>query len=155
MQTRISSFIETLLNVLIGFFTTLIFSPLIYGLSGIQANRTEMTVATLWFTALSIGRSYIIRRWFNNVPSKNEWQVYEVNLQVTTIKVPYSEKFVFAAPSEFVLSEYVYRFVNKHSDMIRMSSLEPIIRNTNTFYKPTNEQLDKQEPYLITPYITQ
>lgn len=65
MQSKKGSFIEALTNVEIGFITTLVFSPLIYWMNDVDVSMFKMTSLTLYFTVLSIARSYVIRRWFN------------------------------------------------------------------------------------------
>ena len=66
MQTKKGSFIESLTNVGVGFIVTLIFSPLIYWICDIEISHTQIGEATLLFTILSVVRSYVIRRFFNN-----------------------------------------------------------------------------------------
>lgn len=65
MQTKRGSFQETCVNTLIGFGVTYVFSPLIYSMCGIKTTATQLGLATLYFTILSIIRGYVIRRFFN------------------------------------------------------------------------------------------
>lgn len=67
MQTKRSSFKEACLNTLVGFIITLAFSPLIYALCGIKTSPSQLGLATFYFTIISVARSYVIRRWFNNL----------------------------------------------------------------------------------------
>ncbi|MBK8773016.1 MAG: hypothetical protein IPM06_21650 [Rhizobiales bacterium] len=65
-QTRLGSFIESWVNVLIGFGINFVANLLILPAFGF----TSLTVATnvyigLIYTAVSVVRSYAIRRWFN------------------------------------------------------------------------------------------
>jgi membrane protein implicated in regulation of membrane protease activity len=64
-QTKKNSIIESITNTLIGIITTFIFSPIIYGMVGITYTFSQLGMATILFTILSIARGYIIRRWFN------------------------------------------------------------------------------------------
>lgn len=64
-QTKRNSIVESITNTLIGLLTTFIFSPIIYGMVGIQYTLNQLGMATILFTILSIIRGYIIRRWFN------------------------------------------------------------------------------------------
>jgi membrane protein implicated in regulation of membrane protease activity len=64
-QTKKNSIIESITNTLIGIITTFIFSPIIYGMVGIKYTFSQLGMATILFTILSIARGYIIRRWFN------------------------------------------------------------------------------------------
>lgn len=65
MQTRTQSFIESVVNVLIGYTVALISQLLIFPLFDIHVTFTDNLLIGLWFTVISIIRSYIIRRWFN------------------------------------------------------------------------------------------
>lgn len=65
MQTKKNSFKEACINTLIGFLITLLFSPLIYAICGIKTSPSQLGLATFYFTIISVGRSYIIRRYFN------------------------------------------------------------------------------------------
>jgi hypothetical protein len=65
-QTRLGSFIEAWANVLIGFGINFTANLLILPLFGF----TSLTIATnfvigLIYTVISVVRSYVIRRWFN------------------------------------------------------------------------------------------
>lgn len=65
-QTRLGSFIESWVNVLIGFGINFVANLLILPAFGF----TSLTVATnvyigLIYTAVSVVRSYAVRRWFN------------------------------------------------------------------------------------------
>lgn len=65
MQTKKSSLIETLTNVGTGFITTLVLSPPIYWLVGVEVKYSQMGLITLLFTVVSVARGYIVRRCFN------------------------------------------------------------------------------------------
>lgn len=65
-QTRLGSFIESWVNVVIGFGINFVANLLILPAFGF----TSLTVATnvyigLIYTAVSVVRSYAVRRWFN------------------------------------------------------------------------------------------
>jgi len=64
-QTRLSSFIEAIINILIGYFVALLSQLIIFPLFGIHVSLTTNIYIGLWFTAISLIRSYAIRRWFN------------------------------------------------------------------------------------------
>lgn len=64
-QTRTGSLIEAFINVLIGFWINYIANLLIFPLFGFQISLSDNFVMGLIYTAISIGRSYVIRRWFN------------------------------------------------------------------------------------------
>jgi len=68
-QTKLNSIIESVSNTVVGLLTTLILSPFIYDLVGMQYTYTQLGMATILFTAISIVRSYVIRRFFNKKPN--------------------------------------------------------------------------------------
>lgn len=72
MQTKRNSFYEACINTLIGFIVTLVFSPFIYSLCGIKTNAVQLGLATFYFTALSVARSYVVRRFFNGLKPKEK-----------------------------------------------------------------------------------
>ncbi len=65
-QTRISSLIESFVNILIGYSVALISQILIFPLFGIDVPLRSNLYIGAWFTGISLVRSYIIRRWFDN-----------------------------------------------------------------------------------------
>lgn len=64
-QTRLGSFIEAWVNILIGFGINFVANLLILPLFGFTPTLTENFQIGLLFTAVSLVRSYVIRRWFN------------------------------------------------------------------------------------------
>lgn len=64
-QTRLSSFIESLMNIAIGYGVALISQIVIFPMVGIHVGLKTNLWIGLWFTLISLVRSYIIRRWFN------------------------------------------------------------------------------------------
>lgn len=64
-QTRIGSLIEAIVNVLIGFGINWCANLLILPLFGFHVTGAQAFHIGLLFTAISIARSYVIRRWFN------------------------------------------------------------------------------------------
>jgi len=66
MQTKKQSLVETFTAVATGFITTMLLSPLIYWICGVQANIAQMGMVTLLFTVSSLIRGYIVRRFFNS-----------------------------------------------------------------------------------------
>ena len=64
-QTKIESFIESLVNILIGYGVALISQIIVFPIFGIDVPLTTNLWIGLWFTVISLVRSYIIRRWFN------------------------------------------------------------------------------------------
>ena len=64
MQTRRNSLIETLTNVAIGYGVALASQLVIFPQFGIHIAFTDDLVIGMWFTVVSIVRSYVLRRWF-------------------------------------------------------------------------------------------
>lgn len=64
-QTRAGSMIEAVMNVLIGYGVALISQLVIFPLVGIHVPFETNLEIGAWFTLVSLGRSYVIRRWFN------------------------------------------------------------------------------------------
>ncbi len=64
-QSRIASFIESLANVGIGFGVALLTQVLVFPLFGLEVNLNQNLAIGAIFTAVSIARSYCVRRAFN------------------------------------------------------------------------------------------
>lgn len=67
MQTRIQSFLESCVNVAIGYFVALAAQLLIFPLFGIHIGMSENLMIGAIFTVVSIARSYFVRRFFNKL----------------------------------------------------------------------------------------
>jgi hypothetical protein len=65
MQTRLSSLIEAVINVAIGFVVSLVLTALVLPAYGHAVTWSENLQITGIFTISSILRSYAVRRWFN------------------------------------------------------------------------------------------
>jgi len=65
-QTKRHSFIESCTNVLIGYFVALASQLAIFPLFGIHVAFRDNILIGLYFTAISILRSYVLRRWFTS-----------------------------------------------------------------------------------------
>lgn len=66
MQSKRDSFIESATNVSIWYITALISQILIFPLFKINVTFSENMLIWLYFTFISLARSYIVRRYFNN-----------------------------------------------------------------------------------------
>ena len=66
-QTKIESFVEALVNTVIGFSITMAMYPLINWICGIEMSFEQTSLSTILFTILSVLRSYLLRRFFNNI----------------------------------------------------------------------------------------
>lgn len=65
MQSKLDSFIEAWLNVLIGFGISVLANFVIFPLVGIGASTTQIITVGIFMTFVSVARSYLVRRWAN------------------------------------------------------------------------------------------
>lgn len=65
MQSRLSSFVESVVNILLGFGVALLSQIVVFPLFDIHVSLSTNLGIGAWFTAISLVRSYVIRRWFN------------------------------------------------------------------------------------------
>lgn len=69
-QTKKHSLIESLANVAIGYGVALASQLLIFPQYGVNLPLSDNIAIGLWFTVISIARSYVLRRTFNRVTVK-------------------------------------------------------------------------------------
>ncbi len=67
MQTRIQSFIESFINVAIGYGIALASQIIVFPLFGINIPISDNILIGVIFTSISIARSYMVRRLFNKI----------------------------------------------------------------------------------------
>jgi len=65
MQPRIHSLIESFVNVLIGYVVAISSQLLIFPLFNINIPLSDNLLIGVYFTVISLARSYAVRRWFN------------------------------------------------------------------------------------------
>jgi hypothetical protein len=65
MQTKKQSFVEALSNTFIGFSISYLSTFLIFPLMGFNSSYKQNLIITIYFTIVSILRSYAVRRFFN------------------------------------------------------------------------------------------
>jgi len=65
MQTKKQSFIEAITNTAVGFGISYASTFLIFPMVGMHTSAKTNFIITVYFTIISIIRSYVIRRWFN------------------------------------------------------------------------------------------
>ena len=80
-QTRLDSFIESLVNIFIGYGVALASQIIIFPFFGINVPLETNLWISSWFTVISLVRSYVIRRWFN---SKIKKTVSYISERLTT-----------------------------------------------------------------------
>ena len=66
MQTKKQSMIESLTSVCIGWFIGVILNMLVLPLFDYNVSLTDGVLISIIFTAVSVIRGYVIRRWFNS-----------------------------------------------------------------------------------------
>lgn len=71
MQTRTLSAIETLLSTAIGYGVALLTQVVVFPQFGIHVRARDHIGIGLIFTAVSIIRGYLVRRWFNWLEARN------------------------------------------------------------------------------------
>jgi hypothetical protein len=64
-QTRLGSLIEAVFNTLIGFVISYLAWPYAAKLVGLPFNHAQHFGVVVFFTAISVARGYVVRRWFN------------------------------------------------------------------------------------------
>jgi hypothetical protein len=70
MQSKTHSMIESITNVVAGYFVALMSQIIIFPFFGIHATIRDNLMIGLWFTVISIIRSYVLRRIFNHATEK-------------------------------------------------------------------------------------
>ncbi len=66
-QSKLSSLIESLINILIGYGVALLSQLAIFPMVGIHIPLSTNMEIGAYFTLVSLVRSYVIRRWFNKM----------------------------------------------------------------------------------------
>jgi divalent metal cation (Fe/Co/Zn/Cd) transporter len=69
-QSKKHSFYESIMNVAIGYFISMAAQLIIFPLYDIHISLSSNLTIGLWFTVVSIVRSYFLRRYFNKVTIK-------------------------------------------------------------------------------------
>lgn len=64
-QTKLGSFIESIINTLIGFGISFVAWPVAAGLFKLTYTGAQHIGVVVFFTVISVIRGYVIRRWFN------------------------------------------------------------------------------------------
>jgi membrane protein implicated in regulation of membrane protease activity len=72
MQSKLHSFLESALNIVVGYVVAILSQLIIFPIFGIHIPFHENLLMGLFFTAISLIRSYAIRRWFNRLHKNQE-----------------------------------------------------------------------------------
>ena len=70
MQTRAHSLLESIINILIGYSVAILSQIAIFPLFGIYVSLLDNLAIGLWFTAISLARSYVLRRLFTAITER-------------------------------------------------------------------------------------
>jgi hypothetical protein len=70
MQTKKQSLLEAMASTFIGFTVSLISTFLVFPIFNIESTPIKNVGITIFFTVISITRSYIVRRFFNKKHAK-------------------------------------------------------------------------------------
>lgn len=65
LQTRRGSLYEASINTLIGLAVSFLAWPIAAAMFGVEYTTSQHFAMTGFFTAVSVARSYVVRRWFN------------------------------------------------------------------------------------------
>lgn len=66
-QSKRGSMAEACLNVAIGYGVALVSQLVVFPLYGIHVPLSTNVAIGVWFTVISLARSYVLRRWFNRM----------------------------------------------------------------------------------------
>tara|TARA_Y100000310_G_scaffold325691_1_gene389520 strand:+ start:402 stop:617 length:216 start_codon:yes stop_codon:yes gene_type:complete len=64
-QSKTQSMVEAVTNVIVGYLVALVSQLIIFPVFNIDIPLTSNIMIGLWFTVVSLFRSYIVRRYFN------------------------------------------------------------------------------------------
>ena len=67
MQTRLMSLVETMTSVLVGLVISFLSQIVVFKIYDVHLSTQQNVEITLYFTIISILRSYALRRFFNSI----------------------------------------------------------------------------------------
>lgn len=70
-QSRAMSFVESCINVLVGYGVAVLAQVAIFPVFGIRVSLADNLLIGAFFTVVSIGRSYVLRRLFNAIAARH------------------------------------------------------------------------------------
>lgn len=93
MQTKLSSLCEAIFNTVIGVLMSLLVQKVVFTAYGLKTTFNTDIQILFWFTIVSIGRSYVVRRMWNKGwwkdPTQRVIVALAICLMVTTCFVAY------------------------------------------------------------------
>ena len=69
-QSRKDSLRESITNVVVGYLVALLSQIAFFNIIGLSVKLTDNLVLGVWFTVISLVRSYALRRYFNSKHNK-------------------------------------------------------------------------------------
>ena len=66
MQSKKHSILESISNLVVGFIISMLSLYIIFPILAIESSTQQNFIITVYFTLISLIRSYVIRRFFNN-----------------------------------------------------------------------------------------
>jgi hypothetical protein len=72
MQSKLHSFLESMVNIFIGYVVAILSQLLVFPLFDIHIPFTSNLLIGVYFTIISLIRSYVVRRAFNAYHHKNQ-----------------------------------------------------------------------------------
>ena len=71
-QSKKMSFVEACTNIAIGFAINFIANMVVLPICGVSVKVNQALMIGVYFTIISLTRTYCIRRWFNKIPESEE-----------------------------------------------------------------------------------
>lgn len=71
-QTKAGSVVEALANIAVGFSINFVANMCIFPLFGMHISLANNFLMGMIYTAISLARSYVLRRWFNGLKFGNK-----------------------------------------------------------------------------------
>ena len=69
-QSKVMSFVESCANIAVGYGVAVASQIIIFPFFGINLPLKDNFLIGVWFTLISLIRSYVIRRWFNGFKNR-------------------------------------------------------------------------------------
>jgi hypothetical protein len=70
-QSKTGSLVESLANIAIGVVLAFVSQLVIFGGYGVHVSLAQNAEMTVWFTAISLARSFVLRRVFNKITTRH------------------------------------------------------------------------------------
>lgn len=84
MQSRAMSLVESIANIVVGFVVAVLAQMIVFPLFGIKASFAQNLGVGIAFTAVSLARSYALRRMFEGLSRRQTWRDTRAHGQSST-----------------------------------------------------------------------